>query len=247
MARMTKSRVFILDDHLVVLESLKFLLGTDSTIDVVGSSCRVDEGSRLIRMLQPDLVIVDIEMPGRCVFEMTRATNKALGQGCHVNFLFLSAYLSDFYLEKALAVNAMGYILKNHPIATIIEAIHTIRRGRPYFSEEVKNRLSNKPKRTALSQLTARELEVLRYLTRAMTVKDIAQLLGLSSRTIDRHKANIMEKLGIHNQIGLVRYAICEGITDRRSIQLPEHSIPVANGPLYPTTPVANAKRASPT
>lgn len=223
----TSIKLAIIDDHPLIRESLSLFLSKVEGIDVIGTYDNADDGIREVKKLKPDVALIDIEMPGRCPFEAIRS---AKTEHMPTSFLFLSAYLSDSYIQEVSNCGASGYILKSSPIDQIVRAVRIVANGSQYFGNDVEKRFipasqnrsgrfdTNESRKAAL---TNREIEVLRYIARGHSVKEIANFMRLSARTVDRHKANIMEKLNIHNQVGLARYAIAEGYSDVRTTLQP--------------------------
>ena len=211
-------RVVIVDDHAMLVDSLVSRFQKDSGIDVVGTATETDAGLALILETEPDVVIMDVELPGRGSFEIGQEITAKLK---NTKMLFLTGYLSDIFIELALRVNAVGYLLKGEPIESLIHAIKKVSRGEYCFSQSVQERLvfDHKENRylirseSMLASLTARQIEVLRHLARGKSVKEVARSMHLSEKSIDSHKYRIMHKLGIHDRVELARYSIREGLT----------------------------------
>jgi len=211
-------RVVIVDDHAMLVDSLVSRFQKDSGIDVVGTATDADQGLALILETNPDVVIMDVELPGRGSFDIGQEITEKLK---NTKMLFLTGYLSDIFIELALRVNAVGYLLKGEPIESLIHAIKKVARGEYCFSQSVQERLvfDHKQDRylirseSMLTSLTARQIEVLRHLARGKSVKEVARSMHLSVKSIDSHKYRIMHKLGIHDRVELARYSIREGLT----------------------------------
>ncbi len=194
-------------------------LGREMDIEVVASVSNGNEALERSRELEPDIVLLDIDMPGMLSFEAAR---EILQCSPKTRVIFLSAFFHDRYIEEALSTGASGYLTKNEPPAKVIAAIRNVARGVSYFSPEVQSRLvvdvdglrlkNSRPTRASL--LTKREIETLRYIARGLAKKEVANLMGLSIRTIDSHVRNIMEKLDIHDRVELTRFAIREGLAE---------------------------------
>ena len=211
--------VVLADDHALVRNTLSACLNATGEIEVVAEVGDADAAVDAVLAHKPDVAILDIDMPGLQCFDAARAM-KARCPGTQI--IFLSAFFHDRYIEDALAVEAAGYVTKGESLQSIIEAIRISVTGGAYFSPEVKNRLVigeggvslATPTATRASLLTAREVEVLRYVARGMAKKEIALTMHLSVKTVDNHCTSIMNKLDIHDRVDLARYAIREGLAE---------------------------------
>jgi DNA-binding NarL/FixJ family response regulator len=214
---MSKTRILMVDDHALVRQALCDRLEKEATLEVVGTASTADEAIVIVAEARPDIVLMDIDMPGMICFD---AAQRIAGIVPEVRLAFLSAFFHDSYIEQALKVRARGYLTKIEPLDTLVAAIHEIARGGVYFSDEVKSRLVLERDgvklagagQTRASTLTKRELEVLRYIARGMSKKEIASTMHLSVKTIENHSNNLMSKLDIHDRVELTRFAIREGL-----------------------------------
>ena len=162
---------------------------------------------------------MDIDMPGMICFDAAERIKSRLEE---VQIIFLSSALHDHYIESALKIGASGYLHKGEPTETLAMAIREVAAGGVYFSDEIRGRIVEKEGSYSLAEgakmrsqtLTDREIEVLRYLARGLTKKEIASLMHLSPKTIESHSARVMDKLDIHDRVELARYAIREGLTE---------------------------------
>jgi DNA-binding NarL/FixJ family response regulator len=220
MTSMTKIiTVALVDDHALVRSTLATWLASTDDIRVVTQASSADEALEKIAVSRPDVVLLDIDMPGLLAFEAARTIKARLPE---TKIIFLSAFLHDHYIEQALAVEASGYLTKGDPPASLAGAIRAVAEGGVSFSAEVQARividasgarLSSGPK-TRLATLTGRELEVVRYLARGLSKKEIAQIMRLSVKTVDNHSTSLMSKLDIHDRVELARFAIREGLAE---------------------------------
>jgi DNA-binding NarL/FixJ family response regulator len=217
-------KLLVVDDHPLVRESVALFLGAESDFKVVGALDSADASRRFLEKDAADVVLTDIEMPGGCAFALARETVRAAPT---TRFIFFSGFLTDNYLANVMAIKGSGYLLKSAPVGEIARAVREVHQGRSYYSRGVADRMrlagsaiASAPE-SRLARLTAREQEVLRCVASDMTGKEIAVALGLSARTVDRHKANIMGKLGLHSQVGLTRFAVAEGLCDPRESPQP--------------------------
>jgi DNA-binding NarL/FixJ family response regulator len=209
---------YIVDDCPLLCEGLTALLQRELDFEVVGHSTDSDDGFRRIIDLKPDLVLCDVELPGRGAFTMAE---EVLSRLPALNLVFFTDYVTDVFIDQTLRVNARGYLLKGESSSQIVRYLRTASRGESCFSSEVLDRMDYNPaaqrylvrSNSYLLTLTNRQLEVLRHLARGESVKEVAKSMVLSERAIESHKYRIMQKLGIHDRVELARYAIREGLT----------------------------------
>lgn len=214
-----KLTVIVADDHVLVRRMLTNWLQSAGDIDVVASVGTADDAVDQAATLRPKMILLDIEMPGLQVFEAARQIQLLEPE---TRVVFLSGFLKDCYIEQALAVKASGYILKTESPEVVLRALRLIAEGGTYFSPPVWDRMRGDPAnaramatgRTRLAAITVREREVLSYLARGLSKKQIAQLLHLSERTINAHCSHLMDKLNIHDRVELARFAIREGLVE---------------------------------
>ena len=211
-------RTYLVDDHLSLLQLLALRIKAAPDLQLVGTATDGQSAIAEIAQTQPDVVVLDVELPGRGSFDVAADIRAAYPD---VRLVFFTGYLSDIFLEQALRVGARGYLLKGDSVDALVECIRRVAIGEQCFSEEVRQRLSYQSGRgeytvsgkSKLASLTSRQLEVLRHLARGASVKEIARAMQLSEKSIDSHKYRIMHKLGIHDRVELARYAIREGLT----------------------------------
>lgn len=214
-----KTSVLLADDHPLVRSSLARMLSDTEDLEVVAEVNDADQAVDMALRLRPQVVLLDIDMPGLHSFDAAR-TLRLRCPTSHV--VFLSAFTNDRYIEEALAVEARGYLTKGETPETVIRAIRSVATGGTYFSPEIESRLvvdSNGVRlegsaKTRSGTLTLREIEVLRYIARGMSKKEVAQTLHLSVKTVEKHCTNLMTKLDIHDRVELSRYAIREGLVE---------------------------------
>ncbi len=210
-------KVLLVDDHAVFRESLAARINAESDLTVVGEAGGAQAGIQQASTCEPDIVLMDIDMAGLSPFA---AAGTILAQRPETRVVFLSAFSHDVYIEQAIQAKAWGYVTKSEPFATVRRAIREVARGWVHFSAEIKARIVNSPDgpklaakaTTRLSQLSGREVDVLRLLAQGMSTKAIAQTLQISTKTVDNHKSHLMAKLGIHDRVELARYAYREGL-----------------------------------
>jgi two-component system response regulator NreC len=210
---MAKIRCVLVDDHTLFRQGVRRLLESESDFDVVGESPDAGEAVEKARELRPDVVLMDIGMPGLSPFEAARQIKKNRPE---TKIIFLTMYEDEDYLVQCLEVGAAGYVLKDTPAQQLVSAVRDVYKGGKYLSsrvlgklvEDFRARVKDARMRPRMSTLTPREREILKLLAEGNSVKEIAVLLGLSVKTVEAHKFNLMRKLDIHNKAQLVTYAI---------------------------------------
>lgn len=211
--------IVLVDDHALLRETLRDRLEKEIEMTVVGTADNAGDAVELVASLEPDVLVMDIDMPGQSCFD---AAKKARAASPKTRVIFLSAFFHDRYIESALASEATGYVTKDEPPDTILNAIRRVASDLAFFSPKVQSRLVIDAKGVRLgeenlsraSRLTTRELEVLRYLARGLPKKEIAAVMHVSVKTVSRHTENLMEKLDIHDRVELARFAIREGLAE---------------------------------
>ncbi len=209
-----KIRVLLADDHAVLRAGLRFLLSAQPDIEVCGEASSGEESVALARDLAPDVVVMDLRMKGLDGIEATRAV-RSLPNPPRV--LVLSMYDDPAFMDQALAAGASGYALKRDADTELLSAIRAVARGESYLAPSLTTvmlrRLSGaEPADRPTSDLSRREVEVLRQLALGYTNRQIADNLSISVKTVETYKARLLEKLGVQGRAGLVRYALAHGI-----------------------------------
>lgn len=213
-----KIRVILADDHTILRDGIRALLADEAGIQLVGEA---EDGRAAVRMaceLKPDIVIMDIAMPLLNGLEATRQIKRHL-PGTEV--LILSMHDNEEYIRQVLAAGAMGYILKDAAARELIEAIKTVQRGEAVLSSAITRlviedylRWGGVQPEDENSNLTPREREVLQLIAEGYTNKAIAEILCLSIKTVQAHRANLMGKLDLHDRGELIKYAIQKKIIE---------------------------------
>ncbi|MHC4947269.1 MAG: response regulator [Planctomycetota bacterium] len=213
-------RVLCVDDHAFLAEGLKTRMSLEPDLEFVGwletAENLVDEARRS----EADVVLLDIEMPGPDPFEALEDLHR---QTPDVRTLMLSAYVRDHYIDQAVQAGAWGYLSKSDSPDAVVEAIRKAVAGqfalgpdvleRCGSSRDPRSRAAQKPK-SKLEMLTPRETQILRMIGRGLSRTEIAAAIHRSPKTVDNHRAAIMQKLGIHDRVELARYAISEGLAE---------------------------------
>ncbi len=205
-----KRRVILVDDHALFREGLRGLLERYADVEVIGEASDGDEFLAMIEGLSPDVVFMDISMP-RVSGDV--ATQRALSLYPDLRIITLSMYGAEIYYSRMVRAGAKGFLLKNSGINDVVEAIETVCDGGDYFSEELLRSIHGTSPDGEYTQggdeiLSSRELEVLVCVCRGMSNQEIAEELFISKRTVDKHRANIMEKTGCRNTASLVIFAV---------------------------------------
>lgn len=210
-------KILIADDHGVLRAGLRALLNAAPDMQVVGEAADGAETLRLVEELHPDVVLLDISMPGPSGIEITRQLKEQLPQA---RVLILSVHEDESLLREAIRAGATGYIIKRAIESELINAIHAVWRGDLYVHPAMTRALlqdappSRAANQTPLSVLTPRETEVLRLIAQGHTNRQIAEVLCISVRTVESHRANLMDKLGFRSRVKLVRYAREHGLLE---------------------------------
>lgn len=211
-------RVMVVDDHALVRDVLAARLAEETDMEVVGTAPDAGQAVAMAAGCAPEVILMDIDMPGISAFDAAKTIREA---DPAVKLIFLSAYVNDQYIDQALEIQAQGYLSKHEPAEVVIEAVRRAWRGGTRFSKAVRDRiiLDSDGLRLAsggssrLQLLTEREREILGYLARGLPKKEIARLLSISPKTVEKHCDHLMDKLDIHDRVKLARFAIREGLS----------------------------------
>mgnify|MGYP005843410891 FL=1 len=209
-------RVFIADDHAVLRAGLRMLIDAQPDMQVVGEAEDGEDAVRRVLALQPDVALIDVNMPKLDGLEALRQLKAAAPR---VRAMVLSMYDDEGYLRRALEDGAAGYILKKAADTEVMAAIRAVARGEVYIYPSLThllvNRYLGRPEQTQPApseELSEREMEVLRLLAAGYTSQQVGNQLALSAKTVDTYKARVMDKLGLQSRVDLVRYALRHGL-----------------------------------
>jgi DNA-binding NarL/FixJ family response regulator len=217
--------VLLAEDHEIVREGLRALLEHEDDIEVIGEAQTGRQAVKLTKKLRPDVVVMDIAMP---LLNGLEATRQILQARPSIKVLILSAHSDDAYIEQIIALGAAGYLIKQTSHDVLSRAIREVQQGKTFFSPSISKRLHHHYEKSSDrigllkkkdDQLSSRETEVLQLVAEGNVNKETAAELGISIKTVEKHRQNLMKKLNIHDTAGLTRYAITTGIIES-SVQL---------------------------
>ena len=208
-------RVLVVDDHAVVRSGLRRILDAEDDLECVGEAPNGERAVFEAMALEPDVVLMDVVMPGKSGIEATRAVLQAVPA---TKVLVLSMQDDPAYVREAFDAGASGYVMKEAADDEVVDAVRAVADGQRYLHPALGARLleaeSEERRRAAEDPLSEREREVLRLLALGHTNQEIAKMLYISVRTAETHRAHIMQKLGLASRAELVRYALSEGLLD---------------------------------
>jgi two-component system, NarL family, response regulator NreC len=210
---MNPTRILIADDHGIVRQGLRLILEQRSQYEVVGEASDGREAVHLALELKPDLIVMDIAMRNLNGLD---ATEQILSHLPETRILILSMYAEESYLLRALNAGVRAYLLKDNAEADLFRALEVVQEGKPFFSpaiaemlvEDYMRALKDRGLTDSYELLSPREKEVLQLLAQGQTNKEVAGVLNLSPHTVDTHRANLMQKLGLRNLADLILYAV---------------------------------------
>ena len=207
-------QVVLADDHALVRAGIRALLERIDKVKVVGEAGDGQEALKLIEELDPDVVLLDLTMPGLSGFEVLKETSERFPD---VNMIVLSVHDSEEYAFHALRSGAVGYLPKSAASDELEVAIQQVLRGEKYLSPSIAPEVSfdfSKEIAEAPGELTPRQIEVLTLIAHGSSTREVASALNIAVKTVETHRAQLMERLNIHDVAGLVRYAIKKGLVN---------------------------------
>lgn len=209
-------RVILADDHTLVRAGIRRIVESQSGYIVVGEAADGDEAVDVIRRVPADLMILDLKMSGRDGIEVLRVAREEVP---NLKVIVLTMHAGREYVARTLEEGASGYLLKDSAVQDLAAAMSTVSNGGRYFSPAIQAQMAEilqggREESTDVSSLTEREREVLSMLARGLTTKEIATSLGIGTRTVETHRANLMRKLNLRSVAMLTQLAIREGMVD---------------------------------
>lgn len=214
---MTKKRILLVDDHQLIIDGLRGFIEANSEYAVVGEANTGTEAVKLAGVLNPDVILMDIEMP-----EMSgiQASEEIKRNFPHIKIIIVSMHNEKQLIKKLIDQGADGYLLKNSQQSEVMDAIEKVLKNQPYFSQDVtlslldksQSKIGHSQEPMSELQLTERETEILKLVSQGMTNKEIGDTLNISHRTVDTHRTNLMKKLDVTNVAGLIRFAFKNGL-----------------------------------
>ncbi len=237
-----KIGLILVDDHAIVREGLRALLANDPEIQILAEAADGHEAVQLCRRLRPDVVLMDVILPNMNGIDATR---QIVRHNPKVKVLILTTMKEWYKVQLCVEAGACGYFVKSSPATELLQAIRNACSGSSTFSTVISKDIQDQNRRMFLSQgrfdsslqkLTTRESEVLRLIADGFANKQIAAELGISIKTVEKHRQQVMNKLNIHDIAGLTRYALSTGMVKPGEMRAPTETIPVLP-PLPDTQP----------
>jgi DNA-binding NarL/FixJ family response regulator len=208
-------RVVLCDDHEIVREAIKARMANSSIVEIVGEAGNGRDVVDVVKELEPDVLIIDVELPKRDGIEATKEVLKARPR---TKVIIFTAHAQPDLLALALRAGASGYVLKSEADHHLVDAIRAVMRGEPFLTNAAQRSLVREWMADASAgpsePLTPREQEVLKLIAEAHTNREIGEILHLSEKTVESHRGNLLRKLGMRDRVELVRYAIRRGLIE---------------------------------
>jgi DNA-binding NarL/FixJ family response regulator len=209
--------ILLADDHALVRAGIRSLVESFDGFEVLGETGDGQEALRLVQELNPEVVLLDIALPGLNGLEVLGRITKTLGRS---RVIILSMHANEEYVNRALSAGAAGYLLKDATVRELEAALKAVMRGERYLGRAISHRIIADyidragEKMRSPEILTSRQREILQLIAEGHSTKEIAHSLGLSAKTVESHRSQLMDRLGIHDTAGLVRYAVRQGFVD---------------------------------
>ncbi len=212
-------KILLADDHAIVREGLRQLFKSQADMEVVGEAADGKEAVEKAKTLRPDVALLDIAMPGLSGLEAVQLIKEAVPE---TQVVVLSMHQKEAYVHQVFASGALGYVLKASPSSDVIDAIRAANRGEYFLSSKIRADVigaylesrKKKPMVRGYDLLSEREQQVFRLVVEGNSTNQIAEVLCVSPKTVEKHRANVMKKLDLHDVVSLVKYAVKIGIVD---------------------------------
>ncbi len=211
-------KILFVDDHQLIIDGLKGFISQIPSYQIIGEAHDGNEAIRLAKILEPDLIFMDIEMPGMSGIQASQEIKKERPE---TKIIIVSMHQEKELIKKLISFQIDGYLLKTSSQQEVLEAAEKVLNGEKCFSDDVKQSLNNSVQASdesnelvQLSGLTEREIEILKCLAEGKTNKEVGETLFISHRTVDTHRTNLMKKLKVNNVAGLIRFAFKNGLVD---------------------------------
>jgi len=217
---MKRIAVLLVEDHTIVRQGLRLLIEAEGDIQIVGEAKTGREAVQMARSIRPEVIVMDIAMP---LLNGLQATRQILKDLPSTKVLILSAHSDPEYVDQVVKIGALGYLVKQSSGDVLAMAIRELQKGKTFFSPAIAKRLKEDYQRSSdgvglqrksTTVLTSREAELLQMIAEGHVNKQIASELGISIKTVEKHRQHLMEKLNIHDIAGLTRFAIATGIIE---------------------------------
>jgi DNA-binding NarL/FixJ family response regulator len=212
-----KISVLVADDHAIIREGLRVMLGSQPDMEVVGTASNGYEAIQFVDQNEPDVVVIDISMPELNGIE---AISRMLPQHPHLKVIVLSIHETKPYVYRTLKAGAKGYLIKETAGLEVVDAVRAVQRGERYLSQRIADLLTDISFRqldtsmdvSPLDALSPREREILQLVAEGRTSQEIGERLSISSKTVDTYRSRLMHKIGVEDMAGLVKFAIQHGV-----------------------------------
>ena len=219
---MNKISILLADDHAVVRQGLRALLAAEPDFDVVGEAENGREAVQMAQRLRPNVIVMDLAMP---LLNGMEATRQIVREKLPSKLIILSSYSDEEYVRELLEAGTCGYLVKQTAASDLIKAVREVAKGKVFFSPSISKRMlacyqlvnrQGRPMRKFAVKLTSRQQEILQLIAEGHANKQMADVLGISIKTVEKHRQHLMDKLNLHEIAGLTRYAMSHGLVEKK-------------------------------